>query len=406
VLMRIAGMTCRRACIASAAALACLALAISGLATASTALAYLSSHNITPLPRSSVIVGAAWTSRRYDPPTNEWGDILPTIWGDDGNEYTIMDDGGTDVPLAGGVWRQSLARISGMPPRIHFTHVGDRDKPPPATFGQIRHNPGLWVGPLGPYYSSGLVEANHVFYATQELDWNWNANAPFAGLAGIAYSRNRGEDWQFANKQFPAPLGNLNWVIRGQGGFFVDGYVYAIASEREFNADRLILGRTRPDVADMTDPARWQWVSGWTSSDGLPWPVFSSSLASAVPILSWSSHLTYPQMAFDAPLHRYLMTFTYAYAAKPPDMWRDGSELMIVEGPHPWGPFSFVAAEPNFGPSNGYGAGFPINWISRNGQDVWLKWAANFDGCRPRLDCSGGYGFNYRRIHLTLAGRR
>ncbi len=57
-------------------------------------------------------------------------------------------------------------------------------------------------------------------------------------------------------------------------------------------------------------------------------------------------------------------------------------------------------------PSNGYSAGFPVDWISRNGRDLWLKWAANFDGCAAHLNCTGGYGFNYERMHLTLAGPR
>ena len=60
------------------------------------------------------------------------------------------------------------------------------------------------------------------------------------------------------------------------------------------------------------------------------------------------------------------------------------------------------AASKNFGPSNGYGAGFPSQWISRDGQELWLKWAANFDGCNPGLDCSGKYGFNLARVHLTV----
>jgi hypothetical protein len=59
----------------------------------------------------------------------------------------------------------------------------------------------------------------------------------------------------------------------------------------------------------------------------------------------------------------------------------------------------------NFGPSNGYDPGFPLSWISRNGRRLWLKWAANFDGCDARLDCSGGYGFNYRQLQLTVAGQ-
>ena len=139
--------------------------------------ARLSTRNITPLPPSTAIVAAAWTSPRYDPPSNQRGDILPTVWADDDDQYTMMDDGGTDLPPSGGLWRQSMARITGAPPHIRIAHVGDPDKPPPHTFGQIHRNPKLWAGPLGPYYSSGLVAANHVFYATQEVDWPWRSNA-------------------------------------------------------------------------------------------------------------------------------------------------------------------------------------------------------------------------------------
>jgi hypothetical protein len=376
-----------------------LVFAAPGLASA-----YLSKRNITPFPSSKLIVGAAWTSPRYGPPANQWGDILPTIWADDDDQYTMIDDGGTDVPLAGGIWRQSVARISGRPPNIQFTHVGDPQAPPPHTLAQIGKDPKIWQGPLGPYYSTGLLTASHVFYATQQYDWNWNANGPFTGLAGIAYSTDRGSHWVSVNKPFPAPIGNLNWVIRGRGGAFLDGYAYAIGTEREFNASNLILGRAKPDVADLTDPAQWQWASGWTQNNGELYPVFSSSLASAMPILSYQSRITYPQIAYDAPIHRYLLTFTFSYGSAPPAIWQNGAELVMMEAPHPWGPFQFVAHEPEFGPSNGYGPGFPVKWISNNGRDLWMKWAANFDGCRRYLDCSGGYGFNYRRLHLKLAG--
>jgi len=386
------------------AVLLCCALAA---VVSSSAQASLSSRNDTPFPGSKVIVGAAWTSGRYRPPANQMGDILPTVWADDGYQYTIMDDGGTDVPKGKGLWRQSVARISGTPPhKVSFTHVGDPAKPPPHTFAQIRADPRVWQGPLGPFYSSGLVEADHIFYATQQLNWNYNANGLFAGLQGIAYSKDKGQHWSTVNKRFPAPLGNLSWVIRGRGGMYADGYVYAIATEREFNASTLILGRSKPGVANMTDPAHWQWASGWAQYHGQAFPQFSSSPTAAIPLLSWKSHITYPQMAYDAPLRRYLLTFTYSYGASPPAIWRGGAELVVLEGPHPWGPFSFVAREPEFGPSNGYDPGFPLKWISSGGRDLWLKWAANFDGCAAHLDCSGGYGFNYRRMHLTLPGAK
>jgi hypothetical protein len=368
--------------------------------------AYLSRTNYSPFPSSQLILGARWTSQRHGPPANQWGDILPTVWADDGDTYVMIDDGGADVPVSGGLWRQSVARITGAPPKLRFQHVGNPFTPPPHTWEQIHRDPSVWRGPLGPYYSSGLVEVDHVFYATQQLDWNWNAHGQFTGLAGIAYSPDSGRHWRLVNKKFPAPLGNVSWVIRGRGGSHPDGYVYALATEREFNASTLIMGRARPGIASLTDPDGWQWISGWTVFQGTRYPTWSASLTQAAPVLAWGSHITYPQMSYDAPLHRYLLTFSYSYAARPPAIWTNGSDLVILEAPHPWGPFSFVAHEPEFGPSNGYDPGFPLKWINAGGRDLWLKWSANFDGCARWLDCSGAYGFNYRRLHLTVAGDR
>jgi hypothetical protein len=45
-----------------------------------------------------------------DPPGNQWRDILPTVWSEDGGTYVLMGDGGVDVRVTGGLWRQSLAR--------------------------------------------------------------------------------------------------------------------------------------------------------------------------------------------------------------------------------------------------------------------------------------------------------
>jgi hypothetical protein len=87
--------------------------------------------NSTPYPSSKLIVGARWTSGRYDPPSNQSGDILPTVWSDDGSTYVLMDDGGVDVPVSGGLWRHSFARIIGKPPNLNFKHIGDPFSPAP-----------------------------------------------------------------------------------------------------------------------------------------------------------------------------------------------------------------------------------------------------------------------------------
>lgn len=369
------------------------------------AVAGLIRNNNTPFPTSKQILFAQFTTPRYSPPKNQSGDILPTVWADNDQQYVLINDGGTDLPKSGGFWRNSFARITGTPPHIGFSYVGNPKAPPPATWSQISKNPALHSGPLGPFYSDGFVAIGNTFFATQTASWNYNQNQPFQGLAGIAYSTNEGDTWTSPSpaQPFPAPLGNLSWVLRDRGEAHPDGYVYAINSEREFNASTLILGRALPDVADMTNPASWQWVSGWTPSGGENYPVWSNSVASAIPIASWASHITYPQMSYDAALHVYLLTFTHSYSNTVPGIWRAGSELDLLEAPHPWGPFSFVAREIDFGPSNGYAAGFPVKWISRNGRTLWMKWAANFDGCDKGLDCSGAYGFNYEKVQLTVA---
>jgi hypothetical protein len=362
--------------------------------------------NTTPAPASTAIVSAQWASPRYDPPANQWGDILPTIWSDDGSTYVLMDDGGVDSPKSGGLWRQSLAQITGSPPRLRFRHVGDPFAPPPRTWGEIGGVRDRDSGPLGPYYSIGFTEAAGIFYATQQRNWRWAANGTFTGLVGMAYSTNHGRTWRFANKPFPAPLGNLTFVVAGGSGRGPadDGYLYAIATEREFNASRLILGRVPAGVANVTDPARWQWLAGYEPGSGQAGaPVWSASLGAAAAVFHWDHHITYPQMTYDAPLHRYLLTFTYSYGSRPPDVWKRGAELVMLESPTPWGPFAFVARSREFGPSNGYGAGFPGQWISADGRTLWLKWAANFIGCANGLDCSGKYGFNVAKVQLTLA---
>jgi hypothetical protein len=152
---------------ASVAAIALIPSASAGAQTSSRSPAAvppggpLTRSNPTPLAPSRYITGAHWLSGRYDPPANQWGDILPTVWSDDGSTYVLMDDGGTDVPVSGGFWRQSFA-------------------------------PNKRTGTGTPTDLSTVLPGS------------------------------------------PTP--------------------YAIGTEREFNASRLLLGRVRTGVANVTDP--------------------------------------------------------------------------------------------------------------------------------------------------------
>jgi hypothetical protein len=364
----------------------------------------LTSSNNTPFPSSKVIQSASWSTGRYDPPANQTGDILPTVWASDGSTYVMMDDGGVDSQVSGALWRQSLARVSGTPPNLSFTHVGDAQNPPPHTWSQIAQSEDNHEGPLGPYYSTAFTESGGVFYASQQRDWEWDANGTFTGLVGFAYSTDQGKHWTFGRKPFPAPLGNLTFIDTGnRGGATQDGYMYAIGTEREFNASNMLLGRVKPGPKNVTDPSKWEWLSGYKKTGNGLVPTWSHSITNARPALTWANHLTYPQMSYDRSLGRYLLTFSYSYSSSVPNVWTGGSELVIMEASKPWGPFSFVSRSPNFGPSNGYSAAFPPQWMSPDGTGLWLRWAANFKGCSAGLDCSGKYGFNTAGVTFKLA---
>lgn len=353
----------------------------------------LTTDNNTPFPSSSFIVGARWSTPRYDPPATQYGDILPTSWADDGSLYAMVDDGGLlqrpyarrDDFYPKRMWKQFLVRINGEPPRVSFHLVGAGEA-------------------LGHVYSNGFVAVHHTFYATRTRNWNYPHFGPFRGLYNIAYSIDRGRHWIFPARHFPDRAGNLNWVMEGQDQPNRDGYLYAIANEREFNATNLYLGRVSPTRRQVPNPDAWQWSNGTTSSQSR----WRHDLNLAQPILTWPNHITYPRMGFDPGLGRYLLSFSYSYANESnPATFTGGAELVVLESTHPWGPFRFVFREPNWGPSNGYAGSFPIKWQSPDGRTLWMNWAANWDirdgGCLAHLDCSGKYGHNLRQLQLTVA---
>jgi len=241
---------------------------------------------------------------------------------------------------------------------------------------------------------------------------------------------------------------------------FPKGCIYAIVSQGgyqdpkdpngidQFIARYLYLARMAPGTPEhhyeeVVNPLNWEWFAGFDRSDQPTWVAANDAqLAAKIRSLSsprdgragcganterclfWNQpaggagHVNYPHMAFDAALQRYLLTFTdyYYRDIQPPSekgpMVQGGSELILLEAPHPWGPWSFVLRTPYLGSGNAYGPSVPVQWHRQRtdtGQDLWMIWAANFSGCgKPLLVpanlCQGVYGMNLQRLHLTTAG--
>jgi len=428
----------------------------------------ISVENGTPFPRSRLIINAQWTSPRYYPNRKvQEADIIPVTWADDGNSYVMMDDG--LVHEIGGT--SLIARLDGVPPsdgslpQIDF-HLIAHD-------AFLYGCPKSWTEKS--CYSVGFTQVNHTFYAaTYDHGYHLPANN-FQGHARMDYSATPLSEtsWVHGTVDFPEAVGSgvLSFVEIGQsipsndgcsGAAFPHGCIYAIVSEGGFQDPkdpiemdqflatelylaRMAVGTPENQFQEVTNPLNWQWFAGFGRADRPTWvaggnkdlarrirslsfprPGRSGCGVETKPCFFWeqtprqAGHVNYPRMMYDAALDRYFLTFADYYyrdvqpPAVPGPLIKGGVELMVLEAPHPWGPWSFVLRSPYLGSGNAYGPSFPVQWQgprTPSGQDLWMVWAANFGAACgvpllvPADLCQGVYGMNLRRLHLTVSGR-
>ena len=280
----------------------------------------------------------------------------------------MMDDGGTDLPSAKQLWKQSLARVTGTPPKLTFSLVGDPVNPAPATYPpQIRGNHCCGPGRWGCITPAGWSRPTRSCSRPRRTTGARARTAVLTGLQGIAYSTNHGSDLTPGQAVSGPPGEPQGWVVRGEGGNYVDGYVYAIATEREFNATNLIMGPSpaRRRRHDRPDPV----AVGVGLSDGQ-----GHAVAGVLELvgggradrqLAWAHHLSADGLRLPAaPLPADLHLLVRARAAGAlAQRLRDGDPGRAPPGARSRSSPSAAY----FGPSNGYGAGFPISWMSCNG---------------------------------------
>lgn len=421
-------------------------------------------ENDTPFPDSKVVLNAQWTTPRYFPnPKIQAADIIPVTWASDGDSYVTGDDGS----VHGVKGTTVIARILGTPPTDNSV--------PKMDFKLLAQDAFLYGCPKSvtadSCYSVGLTNVNGVFYApTFDKGYPVVGDHP-PGHARMDYSAGpiSQSSWVHGTVNFPTPVdsGTLSFVEigRGQpshddctGSAFPNGCIYAIVLHGgyqdpkdpngmdQFIATHMFLARMATGTPgqqyqETANPLYWDWFTGFDAGGRPTWmrasdPHLPQSIRSlsyprpgkpgcsagdAADCLFWNDHaghINYPHMAYDAALHRYFLTFAdwYYRDFRPPSergpMVQGGAEAIVLEAPHPWGPWSFVFRSPYLGSGNGYGPSFPVQWEgarTSEGQDLWMIWAANFSHCGnpmlvPADRCQGVYGMNLRRLHLTLEG--
>jgi len=342
------------------------------------------------LPSSTYIKGFEWLGPRsgYPQGVEIMGDTFPMTWADDGEIYTSAGDpcwgtspNGLDVEkFTGGPTDYKITQVNAM---NDYTGWGGNG---PKPCGMISVGGILYLAfqnmlraQKAPYSAISQAGADaHIVYSTTKGAW-W-----VPALANIAAP-------MFAGHKFGGPA----FINFGQNNANArDGYVYAVSSDQWDNGSNLRLGRVPVD--SIVRREAWEWVCAFTPARE---PAWTYDLHDAIPVLSLHRWIGLPEMVYLAGIKRYLLLTWRLHKDFSPD---DGTDLLILESPEPWGPFSLVHLEEYWEGKefNPYCPRLPVKWMQSDGVSGWIQFSGSWS---PRGHKAGYYCSNVRPFRLQMA---
>jgi hypothetical protein len=212
----------------------------------------------------------------------------------------------------------------------------------------------------------------------------------YGGIWGPAF-QNIKDDPMFPGHHFGGPVfinfGKNNANAR-------DEYVYAVSPDQWDNGSNLRIGRVLAD--SILRKEAWEFLCAW-NPDGQP--AWHHNLEEAIPILSLHRQLSQPDMVYVAGINRYLLLTWTLHKDFSGD---DGTDLLILESPEPWGPFSIVHYEELWETKEltPYCPKLPLKWMAADGRSGWLQFSGSWS---PRGQKENYYRSHVRPFSLTLA---
>lgn len=340
------------------------------------------------LPHSTVLLGIEWLSERIPyPEANIKGDTFPLTWADDGEIYTSAGD-----PLWGETTSGlDVEKFNGAAPDYKITKASQM-------------NDYLGWGGDGPKPCGMICVGGVLYLAFQNM---LRSRKPAYGLISqhgsdtqIVYSPNHGLFWIPALGNIPAPMfaghkfGGPAFINYGQNNANArDGFVYAVSADQWDNGSNVRLGRVPADSIMRREA--WQWVCAFAPDRE---PAWSPDLEEAIPILSLHRWIGAPDMVYLAAIKRYLFLTWRLHSDFSPD---EGTDLLVLEAPEPWGPFSLVHFEEYWEGKafNSYCPRLPLKWLEADGLTGWLQFSGSWG---PQGQKAGYYRSNIRRFRLLV----
>jgi CubicO group peptidase (beta-lactamase class C family) len=316
-----------------------------------------------PYPPSPVIKDVKWAPAESIVRKAKGGDNWPLTWADDGHLYAAYGDGNGFEPQVPDKLSLGFARVEGGPADFNGVNVRSPS-------GEQKGD-----GKAGRK-ASGMLMVDGVLYM-------WARNA---GNARLAWSKDHGSTWEWADWTFATSFGCPTFLNFGRNYAGArDDYVYVYSHDNGdayLPADRMVLARVPRDR--IKDRDAYEFFKG---RDALDRPVWTHDIAQRGAVFTHEGKCYRSGISYNAGLKRYLWCQTL-----PGDDPRFRGGLGIYDAPEPWGPWTTAYFTEAWDVGPGETSYFPTKWMSADGKALHLVFSGD--------DC-----FSVRRAVLEDAER-
>jgi hypothetical protein len=260
-----------------------------------------------------------------------------------------------------------FARVEGEPPGFRGVNV------PSPTGEQVGEG-------ARAKKASGILCIGGVLYL-------WARNA---GNAQLAWSKDHGVSWEWADWKFTTSFGCPTFLNFGKDYAGArDGWVYVYSPDADSAyqpADRMVLARVPKGNINRRDA--YEFFKGLDQGRQ---PLWSKELAERGAVFRHPGRCYRGGITFNAGLKRYLwVQIIPGTEGRKADTRFEGG-FAIYDAPEPWGPWTTVYFTEKWDVGPGETASFPTRWMSADGKTLPLVF-------------SGEDHFSVRQASLTVSG--
>jgi hypothetical protein len=339
------------------------------------------------IPKSRAIKGLTWLGERLPYPENDIkGDTYPMTWAADGEIYASSGDpcwgdshSGLDVEkFSGGPTDYKITKYNHMPDYVGWGGNGPK--------------------PCGMISVDGMIYlAFQNFLDGQKAPHSVKSQP--GSDAHIICCNPRWNQWYPSFKAIEKPMfpgsrfGGPAFINFGRDNLGArDDYVYAISGDQWDNGSNVRLGRVKKE--HIMEANYWEYVCAF-DKDGVP--AWHCSIDESIPVLSVHRFIGLPEMVYLAGIKRYLFLTWHLRGDFSPE---EGTDLLVLESPEPWGPFSLVHFEELWEGKefNPYCPRIPLKWMEDE-TTGYIQFSGSWT-----MHERGYYRSNLRKFRLEMQG--